>query len=104
MCRGLKTISHNGADAGYRSAVICFPDLELGVAVQSNLGSFDSTQAVNKVAEVFLADKMTAPPEQPQPKTRTFIKREQRRARRRQPYGTSSPAGAARWSAMPIRP
>jgi CubicO group peptidase (beta-lactamase class C family) len=73
MYRGLKTISHNGADAGFRSAVIWFPDQELGVAVLSNLGSFNPSQAANKVAEVFLAGKMTAPPAQPQPVTRTFI-------------------------------
>jgi len=71
--RGLKTISHNGADAGFRSAVIWFPDQELGVAVLSNLGSFNPTQAANKVAEVFLVGKMTAPAGQPQPVTRTFI-------------------------------
>jgi CubicO group peptidase (beta-lactamase class C family) len=70
MYRGLKTISHNGADAGFRSAVIWFPDQELGVAVLSNLGSFNPTEAANKVAEVFLAGKMTAPPA---PIIRTFI-------------------------------
>jgi CubicO group peptidase (beta-lactamase class C family) len=73
MYRGLKTLSHNGADAGFRSAVIWFPDQELGVAVLSNLGSFNPTQAANKVAEVFLAGKMTAPPTKPEPVTRTFI-------------------------------
>src|SRR5580700_4926266 len=73
MYRGLKTISHNGADAGFRSAVMWFPDQELGVAVLSNLGSFNPTQAANKVAEVFLAGKMAAPPAPPQPVTRTFI-------------------------------
>lgn len=70
--RGLKTISHNGADAGFRSAVIWFPDQELGVSVLSNLGSFNPAQAANKVAEQFLEGKMTPPP-QPQPVTRTFI-------------------------------
>lgn len=72
--RGLKRISHNGADAGYRSAVMWFPDQELGVAVVSNLGTFNPSQAGNKVAELFLAGKMTDPPKQETTAApRTFI-------------------------------
>jgi CubicO group peptidase (beta-lactamase class C family) len=58
--RGLKTISHGGADAGYRSFVLWFPDQELGVAVLSGLASFDSAGTANKVAEVFLGDQMSS--------------------------------------------
>ena len=68
--RGLKTISHDGGEAGYRSTVWWFPDQELGVAVLSNLASFDQDQAAGKIAELFLAGKMTDPPPQP---TRTFV-------------------------------
>jgi CubicO group peptidase (beta-lactamase class C family) len=59
--RGLKTVSHGGGDAGYRSYVLWFPEQELGIAVISGLGSFDSGKVANKVAEVFLAEKMSAP-------------------------------------------
>ena len=69
--RGLKTISHGGADAGYRSFVLWFPDQELGVAVVSGLASFDSGGTANKVAEVFLGDQMISEsakaPQRPSP-------------------------------------
>jgi CubicO group peptidase (beta-lactamase class C family) len=73
--RGVKMIAHSGGDAGFRSYVVWFPDQELGVAVVSNLGSFDPTRAANKVAELFLAGKMTDLPA-PKPDTavsRTFV-------------------------------
>ncbi|HEY5910849.1 MAG TPA: serine hydrolase domain-containing protein [Verrucomicrobiae bacterium] len=57
--RGLKTVSHGGGDAGYRSFVLWFPDHELGVAVLSGLASFNSGRTAQQVAEVFLEDKMT---------------------------------------------
>jgi hypothetical protein len=69
--RGLKTISHGGSDAGYRSFVLWFPDQELGVAVVSGLASFDSGGTANKVAEVFLGGQMSSEaaqaPQQPPP-------------------------------------
>jgi CubicO group peptidase (beta-lactamase class C family) len=64
--RGLKTISHGGADAGYRSFVLWFPDQELGVAVVSGLASFDSGRTANQMAEVFLGDSMTSDSAKPQ--------------------------------------
>jgi len=60
--RGLKTVSHGGGDAGYRSFVLWFPEQELGVAVVSGLASFDSAATAHKVAEVFLEDEMTPNP------------------------------------------
>jgi hypothetical protein len=57
--RGLKAISHGGGDAGYRSEVIWFPDQELGVAVVSNLGSFNADQMAKSVAAILIGDKMT---------------------------------------------
>jgi CubicO group peptidase (beta-lactamase class C family) len=57
--RGLKTISHDGGDAGYRSSVIWFPEQELGVSVLSNLGSFNPGMVSKSVAEVYIGDKMT---------------------------------------------
>jgi hypothetical protein len=57
--RGLRTISHGGGDAGYRSYVLWFPEQELGIAVVSGLASFDSGGTANKVADALLGDKMT---------------------------------------------
>ena len=58
--RGLKTISHGGGDAGYRSYVVWFPEPALGVAVVSNLASFSAGQIANQVAAVFAGGKMTS--------------------------------------------
>jgi hypothetical protein len=66
--RGLKTVSHGGGDAGYRSYVLWFPEQELGIAVVSGLASFDSGGTANKVAEVFLGDKMTPAAAKPPPR------------------------------------
>ena len=71
--RGLKTVSHGGGDAGYRSFVLWFPDRELGIAVVSGLASFDSSAIAHKVAEVFLGEKMTTPPASPKPAPRQYI-------------------------------
>src|SRR5208283_308368 len=71
--RGLKTVSHGGGDAGYRSYVLWFPEQELGIAVVSGLASFDSGGTANSVAEVFLRDKLipeaAKPPQRPAPQT-----------------------------------
>jgi CubicO group peptidase (beta-lactamase class C family) len=54
--RGFKTISHGGADAGYRSFVLWFPEQELGVAVLTGLASFDCPGTAFKVADALLED------------------------------------------------
>jgi CubicO group peptidase (beta-lactamase class C family) len=59
--RGLRTVSHNGADAGYRSAVVWFPDQQFGVTVLANLGSINPTLLANRVAEAYLESEMHAP-------------------------------------------
>jgi CubicO group peptidase (beta-lactamase class C family) len=74
--RGLRTIAHGGADAGYRSYVVWFPDQELGVAVLSNLASFNAADIANRVAAVYLEKQMKpapTPTPAPQPAERTFI-------------------------------
>ncbi|MDA0897610.1 MAG: serine hydrolase [Proteobacteria bacterium] len=37
--RGLKTVGHSGADAGYRADVVRFPDQDLAIAVFCNLST-----------------------------------------------------------------
>ena len=81
--RGLKTISHAGGDAGYRSFVVWVPDQELGIAVLSGFGSFDCAGAAFKVAEAVLGDKLDpepkkAPPRPAAEKQRQYVKVEPR--------------------------
>jgi CubicO group peptidase (beta-lactamase class C family) len=65
--RGLNTIGHAGGDAAYRSFVFWFPEQRFGVVVLSNFGSLNPQQVAMRIADVYLADKLTPEP----PKTTT---------------------------------
>lgn len=58
---GSKRYSHNGADAGYRTAVAIFPDQKMGFIVFSNLGDFDPSEKINELADLFIMDKTEKP-------------------------------------------
>lgn len=62
--RGLRTISHSGGDAGFRSHMVIFPEQRFGVVVLSNLGSFNPSRQAYRVADIFLSDSLA--PEVPQ--------------------------------------
>jgi hypothetical protein len=74
--RGLKTVSHAGGDAGYRSYVVYFPDEKLGLVVLSNAGFVNTGQAANKVAELFLANKLEKTPPKQGSSDREFVEAE----------------------------
>jgi hypothetical protein len=61
--KGLKLISHGGADAGYRSALVRFPDQKFSVSVLSNLASFDPYGLALKISDIYLKDKLKEEPE-----------------------------------------
>lgn len=69
--KGLRMISHNGADAGYRSALYRFPDQRFSVNVLSNLANFDPSGMAIKIADIFLKDKekKDEPKKEPEIKT-----------------------------------
>jgi CubicO group peptidase (beta-lactamase class C family) len=52
--RGVATVGHGGADAGYRSAFVRFPEQRLGVACLCNLASANPTELAQRVADVYL--------------------------------------------------
>ncbi|MEW6364358.1 MAG: serine hydrolase domain-containing protein [Acidobacteriota bacterium] len=56
--RGLKTVSHGGAWAGYRAELLRFPEQKLSVACLCNFGSTDPEAMAQKVAEVYLGEQM----------------------------------------------
>jgi len=62
--RGLTTVDHGGADAGYRSDMIRFPDQHFSVACLCNLASANPSELARKVADVYLAKEMK-PEEKP---------------------------------------
>lgn len=61
MYKGLKIISHGGADAGYRSFLVRFPDQRFSVNVLSNLASFDPGGMSFQLADIYLKDKEVVP-------------------------------------------
>ncbi len=58
--KGLRVIEHSGADAGYRSQLMRFPDQRFSVACLCNLGSTNPSQLARKVADLYLADQLKA--------------------------------------------
>ncbi len=74
--KGIPTAGHGGADAGYRTYLLRFPEQHLGIAVFSNLGQFDPGSMTYAMADVLLADqfepeKPGAPP-LPEPEKKPF--------------------------------
>jgi len=53
---GQTRYSHNGADAGYRTAITVFPDLKMGFIVFSNLGDFNPSGKADQLANLFIKD------------------------------------------------
>lgn len=62
--RGLPTVGHGGADAGFRSNALRFPGRGLAIAVLSNLASFDAGDMSRRIAEIYLADELADMPDE----------------------------------------
>ena len=65
--RGVPTVSHGGADAGYRAMFMRFPEQKFGVAVLCNLASANPSLLAQRIADVFLADTLKPIPAPPKP-------------------------------------
>ncbi|NIP57134.1 MAG: serine hydrolase, partial [Gemmatimonadetes bacterium] len=59
--RGLRTVSHGGADAGYRSHFRRYPEQGLAVAVLCNAPGARPGERAREVAGLYLADAFTEP-------------------------------------------
>lgn len=59
---GRKVISHGGADAGYRSQVLRFPDHNLAIIVLANDGSLNADEKAYAIADLYLDIKKIADP------------------------------------------
>jgi CubicO group peptidase (beta-lactamase class C family) len=60
--KGLTTIDHGGADAGYRSDLTRFPDQHFSATVLCNSGETNPTSLVRQVADVLLAKDLKPEP------------------------------------------
>ncbi len=63
--KGLNTYSH-GADAGFRTYLLRFPDQHFSIAVFSNGGSFPVGTLAYELADVYLKDEFKPEPEKKQ--------------------------------------
>ncbi len=59
--RGLKTVSHGGALAGYRSHLVRFPGQNFTVVLLGNLGQLNVAQLSLKVADILLEKELGSP-------------------------------------------
>ena len=59
--RGLRTITHGGGDRGISTYLLRLPDAKLAVAVLCNSDSIPAQMLAERVAELYLSDRMQAP-------------------------------------------
>jgi CubicO group peptidase (beta-lactamase class C family) len=64
--KGLKIVEHGGADAGYRSNLLRFPDQKFSVACLCNLANTNPGQLSRQVADIYLADQLQPEATKPQ--------------------------------------
>lgn len=74
--RGLSTVGHSGADAGYRADVVRFPDQRLAVAALCNLANINPSELTRRVAEVYLGGQMRPDSTGPAPKAIALSERD----------------------------
>ena len=60
--KGLPTIDHGGADAGYRADLLRFPDQHFSVACLCNLAQTNPSDLARKVADIYLAAELKDAP------------------------------------------
>jgi CubicO group peptidase (beta-lactamase class C family) len=65
--RGLRTVRHGGAWAGYRSDMVRFPDERLTVICLANFAAAAPSQMAERVAEIYLAGKLAPAAAAPKP-------------------------------------
>ena len=58
--RGLKTVDHNGADAGFRSYALRFPDQHLAIVVLGNGADVQATGLGLRIADIYLEGQLDA--------------------------------------------
>jgi CubicO group peptidase (beta-lactamase class C family) len=59
--RGLHTVDHGGADAGYRADLLRFPEQHFSVACLCNKGEINPGELTRKVSDIYLAEEFKEP-------------------------------------------
>jgi CubicO group peptidase (beta-lactamase class C family) len=95
--RGLHTVDHGGADAGYRADLLRFPEQHFSVACLCNKGEINPGELTRKVADIYLAEKFTEPPPLgPQPSEKPVVVSAERLAKYAGLYWKNDDKRAAR--------
>ena len=71
--KGLATVDHGGADAGYRADLLRFPGQHFSVACLCNLAQTNPGDLARKVADIYLAAEMKDTPSTPAPSAETPV-------------------------------
>ena len=58
--RGVRSIGHGGADAGYRSFVASFPDQKFAIALACNTATANTGALTNRIADIYLATTLSS--------------------------------------------
>jgi hypothetical protein len=59
--RGAATVSHSGADAGFRTNILRFPDHRFSVILLANAGDLDAGRVSLEIADICLDDALAPP-------------------------------------------
>jgi CubicO group peptidase (beta-lactamase class C family) len=62
--KGLRVVRHTGSWAGFRAAIVRFPEQKFSVICLANLSSISPSTLSLKVADIYLADVLKEPPQQ----------------------------------------
>lgn len=62
--KGLKTISHGGAWAGFRAGIVRFPEQKFSVICLANLSAINPSRLCLKIADIYLADQFKEAPKE----------------------------------------
>ncbi len=70
--KGLKTVSHGGAWAGFRAGIVRFPEQKFSVICLTNLATQNPSALCYKVADIYLADLLKEKPKEEKKKVETI--------------------------------
>lgn len=71
--KGLKVVQHGGAWAGFRAAIVRFPEQKFSVICLANLATMNPSDLALKVADVYLADLLHEPAKKEEKKAEGII-------------------------------
>ena len=71
MYKGLRTVSHGGSLAGYRSVQLRFPDQQFTVTILANRNDASPTTKAYQIADLYLSEYFAAEEKTPEKKTIT---------------------------------